>query len=368
MSMATKARAPATAPIKGRGAASYVPGRYEATTIEACDDGWDARDPGDDTAPAPHPDTRVHEEAARGIISRNQSPDLGFDQSINPYRGCEHGCVYCYARPSHAWMNLSPGLDFETRLFAKTNAAERLRAELSRKGYRCSPIALGVNTDAYQPIERRYRITRELIEVLAEFRHPFRLVTKSALVQRDLDLLAPLAAQGLVNAHVSVTTLDNRLSARMEPRACAPHTRLRTIRALADAGVPVGVLVAPVVPAITDHELESILEAAHEAGARAAGYVLLRLPHELGEIWKEWLQLHFPDRAAHVMSLVRQMRGGRDYDGGFGRRMQGQGPFAQLLAQRFARTRRRLGFPGLPPLDTSAFGVPPAPGAQGQLF
>src|SRR5690606_3462249 len=226
------------------------------------------------------------------------SPDLGFDQSINPYRGCEHGCVYCYARPSHAWMNLSPGLDFETRLFAKTNAADRLRAELSRKGYRCSPIALGVNTDAYQPIERRYRITRELIEVLAEFRHPFRLVTKSALVQRDLDLLAPLAAQGLVNAHVSVTTLDNRLSARMEPRACAPHTRLRTIHALADAGVPVGVLVAPVVPAITDHALESILEAAPDAGARAAGYVPLRLPHEPGGTRDAWLPLPCADRAA----------------------------------------------------------------------
>src|SRR5690606_5741331 len=324
MSMATKARAPATAPIKGRGAASYVPGRYEATTIEACDDGWDARDPGDDTAPAPHPDTRVHEEAARGIISRNQSPDLGFDQSINPYRGCEHGCVYCYARPSHAWMNLSPGLDFETRLFAKTNAAERLRAELSRKGYRCSPIALGVNTDAYQPIERRYRSPRERIGVLAESRHPFRLVTKSALVQRDLDLLAPLAAQGLVNAHVSVTTLDNRLSARMEPRACAPHTRLRTIRALADAGVPVGVPAAPVAPRIPDHARESSREAAHWAGARAGGYVLVGLPRGRAEFGKARVQRRCRDAAGHVMSVAPWMCAGPAYAGGFRRRWQGQ--------------------------------------------
>ena len=366
--MATKAKATPTAPLKGRGAASWVPGRYETATVHACDDGWDSLQARDDTDPAPHPDTRVHEESARGIVSRNSSPDVGFSQSVNPYRGCEHGCVYCFARPSHAYLGLSPGLDFETRLFAKTNAVERLRAEFSRKGYRCAPIALGINTDAYQPIERRYRITRSLIEVMAECRHPFSVVTKSALVVRDLDLLAPLARQRLVTVHFSITTLDNRLSARMEPRAAAPHARLRAMRALAEAGVPVGVLVAPVIPAINDHEPEAILEAAREAGARSAGYVLLRLPHELGEVWEEWLRLHYPDRAAHVMSLVRQMRGGRNYDSAFGRRMRGQGPLADLLAQRFARARRRLGYTGLPELDTGAFRAPQAQGAQGQLF
>ena len=366
--MTTKARPPPTAPIKGRGAASYVPGRYEVTTAHAEDDGWDSLQPGDDTDPAPHPDTRVHEERARGIVSRNDSPDIGFSQSVNPYRGCEHGCVYCFARPSHAYLNLSPGLDFETRLFAKTNAAERLRAEFARKGYRCAPIALGINTDAYQPIERRYRITRSLIEVMAECRHPFSLITKNALVTRDLDLLAPLAAQGLVGVYFSVTTLDNRLSARMEPRASAPHARLRAMRELADAGVPVGVMLAPVIPAINDHEIEAILEAACAAGARAAGHALLRLPHELKDLWREWLQLHLPERAAHVMSLVRQMRGGRDYDSRFGTRMRGEGPFADLIAARFAKARRRLGLGRLPPLDISRFRAPAAPGGQGELF
>jgi DNA repair photolyase len=368
MSMATKARAPATAALKGRGAASYVSGRFETATTHAEDDGWDSLQARDDTDPEPHPDTRVHEERARSIVSRNDSPDIGFGQSVNPYRGCEHGCVYCFARPSHAYLNLSPGLDFETRLFAKTNAAERLRAEFSRKGYRCSPIALGINTDAYQPIERRYRITRSLIEVMAECRHPFSLITKNALVTRDIDLLAPLARQRLVTVYFSVTTLDNRLSAKMEPRAAAPHARLRAMRELSAAGVPVGVMVAPVIPALNDHEIEAILEAAHAAGARAAGHVLLRLPHELKDVWREWLQLHHPDRAAHVMSLVRQMRGGRDYDSRFGSRMRGEGPFADLLAQRFERARRRLGFTRLPTLETSLFRPPEAPGDQGELF
>ena len=366
--MATKARAVPAAPLKGRGAASHVPGRYQTATVHAEDDGWDSLQARDETDPAPHPDTRVHEETARSIVSRNDSPDVGFSQSVNPYRGCEHGCVYCFARPSHAYLGLSPGLDFETRLFAKTNAAERLRAEFSRKGYRCSPIALGINTDAYQPIERRQRITRSLIEVMAEFRHPFSLLTKNALVTRDIDLLAPLAAQGLVTVHFSVTTLDNRLSARMEPRASAPHARLRAMREVAAAGIPVGVMAAPVIPMINDHEIEAILEAAREAGAQSAGYVLLRLPHELKDIWREWLQLHHPDRAAHVMSLVQQMRGGRDYDSGFGTRMRGQGPFAQLIEARFTRARRRLGYGRMPPLDSSRFGPPPAAGEQGQLF
>jgi DNA repair photolyase len=354
--------------IKGRGSASYVVGRYEVTSAHAEDDGWGSLHARDDNDPAPHPDTRVREERARSIVSRNDSPDIGFSQSVNPYRGCEHGCVYCFARPSHAYLNLSPGLDFETRLFAKTNAAERLRAEFARPKYRCAPIALGINTDAYQPIERRYRITRELIEVMAECRHPFSLVTKNALVVRDLDLLAPLAEQRLVTVYFSVTTLDNHLSAKMEPRASAPHSRLKAMRRLADAGVPVGVLAAPMIPMVNDSELEAILEAAREAGARAAGYVLLRLPHELKDVWREWLQLHYPDRANHVMSLVRQMRGGRDYDSTFGRRMRGEGPFADLLAMRFAKAYRRLGFGRMPPLETSLFRPPRLASPQAELF
>ena len=354
------------APIKGRGAASHVPGRYQATTTVGTDDGWESVYA--DLAEAPRPATTVTEERARTVISRNDSPDVGFAQSVNPYRGCEHGCVYCFARPSHAWLDLSPGLDFETRLYAKTNAAERLRAELARPGYVPRPLALGINTDAYQPIERRYRVTREVLEVLAECRHPVSFVTKGAMIERDLDLLARMAQQQLVTVYFSVTTLDNRLSARMEPRASAPHARLRAMRALHEAGVPVGVMVAPVVPALTDHELEAILEAAHQHGARAAGYVLLRLPHELKQVWREWLELHYPDRAAHVMSLVRQMRGGRDYDSRFGTRMRGEGPFAQLLSRRFERAHRQLGFGRLPALDTGAFVRPRPASPQGELF
>jgi DNA repair photolyase len=358
--------------LRGRGSASHVPGRFETAVAEPADDGWGSLADGafdEDGLPlAPRLETEVREERARSVVSQNTSPDVGFSQSVNPYRGCEHGCVYCFARPSHAYLDLSPGLDFETRLFAKTNAAERLRAELARPAYRCSAIALGINTDAYQPIERRYRVTRAVLEVLAECRHPVSLVTKSALVTRDLDLLAPMAEQGLASVHFSITTLDNRLASRMEPRATAPHGKLRAMRTLADAGIPVGVLVAPVVPALTDAELEHILEAAHAHGARTAGYVLLRLPHELKAVWREWLQLHYPDRASHVMSLIRQMRGGRDYDSSFGRRMRGEGPFAELLAQRFARCYRKLGFAGLPALDTSRFVPPRIPSAQGELF
>lgn len=357
---------------RGRGAASYVSGRFEKRVARSVDDGWgsawDLTDAaGDDLAP-PHPDTQVTQEHARSIISRNQSPDVGFGQSVNPYRGCEHGCVYCFARPSHAYLDLSPGLDFETRLFAKTNAADLLRAELARPSYRCSPIALGINTDAYQPIERRLRVTRSLLEVLADCGHPVSIVTKNALVLRDLDLLAPMAARGLASVHLSVTTLDNRLAAKMEPRACAPHMRLKAIRALAEAGIPTGVLVAPVIPMITDRELEAILEAARDAGARAAGQVLLRLPHELKDIWREWLQLHYPERAAHVMSLLRQMHGGKDYDARFGKRMRGEGPFADLLAARFARAYRRLGFERLVELDVTQFVAPRKPSPQGELF
>jgi DNA repair photolyase len=356
----------ATAPIKGRGAASRVAGRFEVTTRHGEDDGWGSVY--EDLQEPPRPATTVTEERARSIVSHNQSPDVGFDASVNPYRGCEHGCVYCFARPSHAYLDLSPGLDFETRLFAKTNAPERLREELAKPGYRCRTIALGINTDGYQPIERRYRITRQCLEILAETRHPVSIVTKSALVERDLDLLAPMAAQRLVSVHFSVTTLDNRLAARLEPRASAPHSKLRAMQALAQAGVPVGVMVAPVIPMITDRELEHILEAAHAHGARNAAYTLLRLPHELKDIWREWLQLHYPDRAAHVMSLVRQMRGGKDYDSAFGSRMRGEGPFAQLIAQRFAKARTRLGFRGEPALDASLFTPPRKPSPQGQLF
>ena len=370
---ARKAQAPGLVqPIKGRGAASYVTGRYEKTTIRGEDDGWgsvyaDAFDEQGEPL-APQPRTQVTEERARSIVSHNQSPDIGFSQSLNPYRGCEHGCVYCFARPSHAYLDLSPGLDFETRLYAKTNAAERLRHELARPGYVPAPIALGINTDAYQPIERRYRITRQLLEVLAQCRHPVSLITKSALVTRDLDLLAPMARERLVTVHFSITTLDNQLAAKMEPRATAPHGKLRAMQALADAGVPVGVMVAPVVPMLTDRELEHILEAAHAHGARSAGYVLLRLPHELKQVWREWLELHYPERAAHVMSLLQQMRGGRDYDSAFGKRMRGEGPFAQLMAQRFARAHASLGFGRSPPLDGSRFVAPRKPSPQGDLF
>ena len=356
-----------TAPIKGRGAASRVAGRFEQTVAVGEDDGWGSvyEDLGDD---APRPRTTVTEERARTIVSHNQSPDVGFSQSINPYRGCEHGCVYCFARPSHAFLELSPGLDFETKLFAKTNAVERLRAELAKPGHVPSPIALGINTDGWQPIERDYRLTRELLQVLSDTNHPVHIVTKSALVVRDLDLLADMARRRLVEVHLSVTSLDNRLSAKLEPRAAAPHARLKTIRALADAGVPTGVLVAPVIPMITDMDLERILEACRDAGARAAGYVLLRLPHELKDIWREWLQLHFPERAAHVMSLVNQMRGGKDYESGFGTRMRGTGPFAQLVEQRFRKAYARSGFGRLPPLDTTSFVPPRADSPQGSLF
>jgi DNA repair photolyase len=361
----------ATAPIKGRGAASRVAGRFEKTIRHGEDDGWgsvyDNSIDGSDALP-PHPATQVTEERARSIISRNQSPDVGFSASINPYRGCEHGCVYCFARPSHAYLDLSPGLDFETRLYAKTNAVERLREELAKPGYVPEPLALGINTDAYQPIERRYRITREILEVLAETRHPVHFVTKGGLIERDLELLAQMAKERLVEVHFSITTLDNHLAAKMEPRATAPHGKLRAMRALSEAGVPVGVLVAPVVPMINDHELEHILEAAKEHGARSAGYVLLRLPHELKDLWREWLQLHYPDRATYVRSLIRQMRGGKDYDSRFGTRMRGEGPFAQLIQQRFRKAHARLGVGRMPALDISRFVAPRKPSPQAELF
>ena len=354
------------AALKGRGAASRVAGRFDKREVRGEDDGWGSVY--EDLDDAPKPRTTVTIERARSIISRNQSPDIAFSQSVNPYRGCEHGCVYCFARPSHAYLELSPGLDFETRLFAKTNAADVLRAELAKPGYAPAPIALGINTDGWQPIERAHGISRACLQVLLETRHPLSIVTKGSALLRDLDLLSELARHRLVSVFVSVTTLDNGLSSKLEPRAAAPHTRLKMIAALREAGVPVGVLVAPVIPMITDEHLEHILAAAHAAGAQDAGYVLLRLPHELKEIWREWLQLHYPERAGHVMSLVQQMRGGKDYDSAFGTRMRGQGPFADLIAMRFAKTRKRLRFGSMPPLRTDLFTAPRTPSAQGELF
>jgi DNA repair photolyase len=358
--------------LRGRGTTAQPANRFAKERAEAVDDGWDIPHYYDaDGEATVQIATTVTDERARSIISRNESPDVGFSQSINPVRGCEHSCVYCFARPSHAYLDLSPGLDFETKLYAKTNAAERLRLEFAKPRYRASPIALGINTDAYQPIERRYRITRGVLEVLAETRHPVSLITKSALVERDLDLLAPMAKLGLATVYFSITTLDNHLAAKMEPRASAPHRKLKAMRALRDAGVPVGVMVAPVIPVITDPELETILEAARDAGAGAASYVLLRLPHELKALFRDWLVQRYPERAEHVMSIIRQMRGGKDYDSTFGRRMRGEGPFAQLLQRRFALAHARLGFGRLPPLRCDLFEPPSAPvrpSPQGNLF
>ena len=351
-------------PIKGRGSAAAPEGRYIVTRHEAEDDGWFV-----DGEPAAPPRTTVTEEQARGIISRNTSPDISFSQSINPYRGCEHGCSYCFARPSHSFLELSPGLDFETKLFAKVNAAEKLREELAKKSYVCQPITIGVNTDCYQPIERKYQLTRRIIEVFAETSHPFSIITKNALVERDLDLLAPLAAKGLVKVHFSVTSLDNRLAARMEPRASAPHRKIEAIRAVSEAGVPVGVMFAPIIPMLNDPELEAVLEAARGAGAISAGYVLLRMPHELRELFPQWLQTHYPQRAAHILSLMSQLHGGNIYDSNFGTRQTGRGPFADLIARRFNLAYQRLGFSEhREPLDTTQFAPPRAPSPQGSLF
>jgi DNA repair photolyase len=323
---------------KGRGAGSKPDPRYLAATREAFDDGWGTAD-----EPVPPLSTTVTEERARSIISHNDSPDIPFSASINPYRGCEHGCIYCYARPSHAYLDLSPGLDFETKLFAKTNAAGLLRQELARPGYRCQVISLGANTDPYQPMERKYKITRAIIEVLAECAHPFTIITKSALVERDIDLLAPLAARRLVEVYVSVTTLDRQLARRMEPRATAPQRRLETLHALSAAGVPTGVMFAPVIPALNDQDLERVLESAHAAGALSAGYVMVLLPLEINGLFQEWLHRHYPLRAEHVLNVIRNLRGGRENDPRFGTRMRGEGQYAELIARRFATACRRLG-------------------------
>jgi DNA repair photolyase len=349
---------------KGRGAIGNRTGRYEGHEREGVDDGWWR----DEAEPAPA--TTVAIDASRSVIAYNQSPDIGFDRAVNPYRGCEHGCIYCYARPSHAYLGLSPGLDFETKLLAKPDAPELLAAELSRKSYQCRPIALGSNTDPYQPVERRMAITRGVLETLDRFNHPLTIVTKSALVVRDLDILAHMAARNLARVSISITSLDRELARRMEPRASTPPRRLEAVARLAAAGVPTGVLVAPVIPALNDHEIEPILEAAAASGARDAGYVLLRLPLELKELFEGWLAEHAPGRAAHVLSLIRQMRGGKLNIAEFGERMRGAGPYAELIAQRFRIAARRLGLErrSLAPLDTTSFAPPPKAGDQLRLL
>jgi DNA repair photolyase len=323
---------------KGRGATLQIEGRFENVARERVDDGWGTAD-----EELPPFRTTVTIDSAKSVIQRNNSPDIPFSLSLNAYRGCEHGCIYCYARPSHAYLNLSPGLDFETKLFAKPDAAKLLRAELAKPSYQCSPIALGSNTDPYQPIEREWQITRQILEVLAEHRHPVSIVTKSALVERDLDVLAQLAHEDLVQVFVSITTLDAELARNMEPRAASPRRRLQAIQALNEAGVPCGVMVAPVIPFLTDAELEHVLQAAHQNGARSAGYTLLRLPYELKDLFKDWLATHYPLKAEHVMNRMREMRGGRENDPEFGSRFRGQGLFADLLAQRFRKACERMG-------------------------
>ena len=349
---------------KGRGAASSTDGRFEPYTHEAIDDGWGSLDEA-----LPPLRTTVGTDHARSVISHNDSPDVGFDQSLNPYRGCEHGCIYCYARPSHAYLGLSPGLDFETKLFAKHDAPARLIEELRRPGYRPRVLALGVNTDAYQPIERRLQITRRVLEVLAACEHPVSLITKSSLIERDLDVLTPMAQKGLVQAFVTVTTLKHELARKLEPRATAPTRRIETIKRLTDAGVPVGVMVAPVIPVLTDGEIETIVTAAHDAGARFAGYVLLRLPHEIKDLFKEWLALHAPLAQEHVLARLREARGGRDNDPRFGTRMVGQGEYADLIGRRFELHCKRLGL-NRERLDlaTDRFRPPPVAGGQLDLF
>ena len=351
-------------PVRGRGARTNASGRFESRVREDFDDGWTLEDPQPTQIR-----TTLAVEKARTIITRNDSPDVGFDRSINPYRGCEHGCTYCYARPAHAYMGLSPGLDFETRLFFKPDAGQLLERELSNPRYQVGVIHIGGNTDPYQPQEKITRITRQIIEVLGRFQHPFSIITKSALIERDLDLLAPLAAKALVQAAISVTTLDRKLARSMEPRAATPERRLAAIRALHRAGVPTRVMFAPVIPGLNDHELEAVLQASAEAGVRSAGYVALRLPREISVLFQEWLKTDHPDRADRIISLVRQMRGGKVYDSEWKTRMRGEGPIADLLARRFAVAKTRSGLDRpLAPLRLDLFSRPKAPGDQGDLF
>jgi DNA repair photolyase len=349
-------------PIKGRGAITNRASRFDATVREP-----------DEASPDPigteAQRTQVTEERARSILSTNRSPDIPFDRSINPYRGCEHGCIYCYARPTHAYLGLSPGLDFETRLVVKRNAAERLSAELGRKRYQCQPIALGANTDPYQPVERTYRVTREILEVLHDCRHPITITTKSALIERDLDLLAAMAERRLVEVQISLTTLDGQLARVMEPRATAPARRLETVRVLSDVGVPVRLVVAPLIPFVNDADLENLVAEGARHGASSAGYVVLRLPLEIKDLFREWLEAHFPLRARRVLACVTEMHDGQLYNAQFGRRQTGAGVFADLLRQRFAVALRRSGLDReLPPLDTGQFRPPHRHPAQSDLF
>jgi DNA repair photolyase len=326
---------------KGRGAVTNLQGRYELQAREEFDDGWTQDE--NDTDQSPTRRTSVTEEQAKSILTRNASPDIPFDVSLNPYRGCEHGCIYCFARPTHSYLGLSPGLDFESRIFAKVNAPELLRRELAKTSYVPEPIALGVNTDAYQPCERDLRLTRRVLEVLHECEHPVALITKSSLIERDIDLLAQMAARRQAVAAITITTLDPAVARTLEPRAAAPARRLRTIRTLTDAGIPVGVSIAPVIPFVTEPDLERILRAAVEAGAVGASYIVLRLPWEVNPLFQQWLEAHFPDRAQRVMNRVRDMRGGKEYDASFGKRMHGEGVWADLIRQRFEKAAQRLG-------------------------
>ena len=349
---------------KGRGAVSNPPSRFDDTVPLEMDDGWGILD--EDLPPLR---TTVSADTTRSIITWNQSPDLPFDRSINPYRGCEHGCVYCFARTTHAYLGLSPGLDFETRLFSKPDAPALLDAELRKPGYTCRTMALGTNTDPYQPIERELRITRGLLEVLSAHNHPLAIVTKSALVLRDIDILADMAARRLARVYVSVTTLDRNLARSLEPRAATPPRRLKTIRALNDAGIPTGAMVAPIIPVINDAEIEDILEAVAEAGASSAAYILLRLPLETADLFREWLRVHAPLKADHVMSLVRSMRGGKDYDSAWVRRMTGEGAYAEMIAKRFDLAKQRFGLATRDwSLDATRFQPPPCAGDKLSLL
>jgi DNA repair photolyase len=355
-------------PLKGRGTPWAIEHRYTTRHHESFDDGWGTLDQAVHEEQLP-PATQIIEERVKSILASNDSPDVHFDLSINPYRGCEHGCVYCFARPTHSYLNMSPGLDFETKIIAKVNAAEKLREALASPGYQPLMLNLGSATDAYQPVERKLGITRKVVEVLAECRHPFSVVTKSSGIERDLDIVAPMAAQRLVAVYVSITSLDPALARILEPRAAAPHRRLRTVETLAKAGVPVGVSASPIIPFINEPELERILEAARDAGATSAFSIVLRLPWEVNPIFQQWLQAHFPDRAARVMSRIREMRGGKDYDSRFGARMKGEGVWARLLHQRFTKAAARLGFNRTRvELDLAQFRPPRTASPQGELF
>ena len=348
---------------RGRGAVTNAEGRFESLARVTEDDGWDSLDvlPG-------ALNTTLSVDTAKHVITYNDSPDVSFDRSVNPYRGCEHGCVYCFARPSHGYLGLSAGQDFESKLFYKPDAPEILRKELAHPRYQCQSIALGINTDAYQPVERKTKLTRRLLAIFAETKHPVSFVTKSALIERDLDLLREMASQNLIQVFLSITTLDKALARTLEPRAAQPHRRLQTVETLAKAGIPVGVLIAPLIPVLTDPELERIMQSARDAGAREAGYVLLRLPHEVKDLFREWLAAHAPGSAEHVMNRVREMRGGKDYQAEFGTRMRGTGVYAKFINDRFHLAHARLNFPRMPKVRTDLFEAPTLPGAQLPLF